>query len=94
LTKTHHPPTKPHTTGHRRYEAAAIGMLERTDAPILLPHAAALLAAVQAGSLAFVTAFLQHGLGDKLTAAQMLPVLLLRPLFLRSCFFALLCQRR
>jgi hypothetical protein len=54
-----------------RYEAVAIAMLQRPDAPTLLRHAAALLSAVSAGRLEFVTAFLLHGFADKLTAAEM-----------------------
>jgi hypothetical protein len=54
-----------------RYEAVAIGMLERPDAPTLLRHAAALMSAVSAGRLEFVTAFLLHDFAHKLTAAEM-----------------------
>ena len=46
-------------------------MLQRPDARTLLRHAAALLSAVSARRLEFVTAFLLHGLADKLTAAEM-----------------------
>ena len=69
-------------------------MLERGDAPMLLPHATALLAAVKAGSLDFVTAFLQQGFAEKLTAAQMQPVLSRPHLSLCSSFLALLCLHR